>query len=61
MAKDKHCDGCIYYRSFHNTDRYCAYIFLTGSRRPCPPGAECTEKVTKKEWRWKKVKADENH
>ena len=60
MAKDKKCDGCFYYRSLNNTDWYCTYIFEEGRRRPCPPGAECTVKITKKEWRWKKVKANEN-
>lgn len=60
MAKDKHCDGCFYYRAT-NLDWYCAYIFLTGSRRPCPPGKECTVKIAKNKRRWKKVKADENN
>ena len=55
MAKDKNCSDCYFYKHT-GTDWYCAYIFMTNSRRPCPPGAECTEKVPRKVKRRKKVK-----
>ena len=60
MAKDPNCADCFYYRCC-NIDWYCSYIFMTGSRRPCPPGKECTVKVSRKVNRRKKVKVDENH
>ena len=38
------CEGCIHLRGRRNADATCYYLFDTGHRRPCPPGAECTVK-----------------
>jgi hypothetical protein len=27
----------------------CDYIFKTGKRRPCPPGKDCTVRITKRQ------------
>lgn len=54
MAQD-YCDDCCYSSKMGCGDsRYCAYIFKTGRRRPCPPGDACTEKVPRKVIRRKK-------
>lgn len=47
-AFDPHCRGCIYLSGMSNELYYCAYIFKTGKKRPCPPGKECTEKKTRR-------------
>ena len=45
MAKNN-CDNCFYYRRTYSGGlRYCAYLFVTGHRRPCPPGDGCTVKI----------------
>lgn len=36
------CDGCRYFFGTFPYNRCCNYIFLVGSRRPCPPGKDCT-------------------
>lgn len=36
------CVGCQYYSTHTYT---CDYILITGHRRPCPPGKDCTAKV----------------
>lgn len=59
MAKKNYCDDCFYYRST-NLDRYCAYIFIEHTRRPCDPGDKCTVKIPRKVKRRKKVMADED-
>ncbi len=49
------CKGCGY--AVRLSDGwYCDYINITGHRRPCPPGKECTVRAVvgrdkKKEWR----------
>lgn len=43
------CNGCIYNRPLCSSSHeatYCAYILITGRRRPCPPGEGCTVKRT---------------
>lgn len=41
--KRKHpCTGCRYFFGAYEHNRCCNYIFVTGHRRPCPPGKECT-------------------
>ena len=44
MAKQKKCSTCKYSCriSFEGGDRFCQYILITGHRRPCPGGNECT-------------------
>lgn len=36
------CGSCKYGYMHMNFGPYCDYILLTGHRRPCPPGEECT-------------------
>ena len=60
MAK-KNCDNCFYWKMVHGEGlRYCAYIFIEGHRRPCPPGDECTVKITTKVKRRKKAEERKN-
>lgn len=48
IPQSKSCDGCHYWRQFHYnavsacSTRYCAYIVMTGHKRPCSV-AHCTE------------------
>lgn len=44
MAKLKKCSTCKYNcrLSFEDGDRFCQYILITGHRRPCSVGDECT-------------------
>lgn len=51
---DKHCVGCYFYRCICTGWVGCHYILLTGKKRPCPPGKDCT--VKKERRRRKKVK-----
>ena len=50
----KHCDNCIYRKKFSFNTPYCDYLCMTGKRRPCPGGDECTAKVTRRVYRKKK-------
>lgn len=51
MEQDKHdgtghpCRGCFHWRGSYYGDICCNYIFDMNRHRPCPPGAECTERV----------------
>lgn len=45
-CKDR-CAGCFFLGRSTGT---CDYIFIVDQRRPCPPGDECTEFITRKEW-----------
>lgn len=45
-CKDR-CAGCFFQGRSTGT---CDYIFIVDQRRPCPPGDECTEFITRKEW-----------
>lgn len=45
---DKHCLDCSYCKGNTEADLCCCYIFITGKRRPCPPGKGCTEKIKRK-------------
>ena len=38
------CEGCRYFFGMTFYTRCCNYIFLTGHRRPCLPGAQCAVK-----------------
>lgn len=49
--RDRHCDGCIYYRKMQCGVWYCGYIFIRGKRRPCKPGKGCTVKIVLKKKR----------
>ena len=44
MAKQKKCSSCKYSCriSCEGGDRFCQYILITGHRRPCQGGSECT-------------------
>lgn len=49
------CDDCFYCRKLdYSMGRFCAYLFVTGQRRPCPPGDGCTVKVGRAVYRRKK-------
>lgn len=49
MTNKKHpCHGCIYMSIVSSSIPCCNYIFIEDKRRPCPPGAECTVKTTKR-------------
>ena len=44
---DQACKGCEYHGKLHpgeTSPGCCDYLLITGRRRPCPPGAGCTEK-----------------
>lgn len=41
---DRHCEGCKYLSAINHELRYCAYLFNTDKRRPCPAGKGCTAK-----------------
>lgn len=54
MAKSN-CDDCFYRCKLNGGSiGYCKYLFVTGQRRPCNPGEECTVKVSVKLKRRKK-------
>ena len=55
MAKVcSNCDDCFYCRQLdYSMGRFCAYLFVTGHRRPCPPGDGCTVKVGREVYRRK--------
>lgn len=40
--------NCVHNGHWDTDTRYCAYLFNTGTRRPCPAGPGCTEYVPKK-------------
>lgn len=43
---DPHCFPCVYYGK---STRTCDYILIEDHSRPCPAGAGCTARITKKE------------
>lgn len=49
MAKKHPCEGCRYFYGFYANTRCCNYIFVTGKKRPCPPGEECTVRKKQEE------------
>ena len=54
---DKHCMGCYYYKPLNCPEmRCCNYIFMTGHKRPCDPGKDCTVKVKNKRPKGRKPK-----
>lgn len=44
----KYCKGCIYWGGAYEGYETCNYIFIEKHSRPCPPGKDCTEKITGK-------------
>lgn len=46
IVNPKRCRDCVY-----GWKSYCTYILITGHRRPCPPGDECTVRITIKDAR----------
>lgn len=53
----KRCAGCFFQGRSTGT---CDYVFIMNRRRPCPPGAECTEMVTEREMAMRKASWDVN-
>lgn len=53
----KYCYGCAFQQAINGGARgasgylYCAYLFMTKKRRPCPAGDGCTAKISPAEWR----------
>lgn len=45
------CLGCIYMGWVGSYLGCCNYLLMTGKRRPCPPGKECTVKHKQKRTR----------
>lgn len=41
----EYCEGCDYF--FGSCVKTCNYLFVTGHRRPCPPGKDCTVRKEK--------------
>lgn len=39
------CEGCFHWRGRYYGDICCNYIFDMDRNRPCPPGADCTERI----------------
>lgn len=50
-GKMKECEGCIYVCQLAASVWCCDYLGLTGHRRQCPPGADCTVRVQGKKER----------
>ena len=48
VQNDPACEWCYYYRELNpnggNAQKACHYMLIEGRRRPCEPGAACTEK-----------------
>lgn len=55
---DRYCRGCYYYKQISEHTKCCIYIFVTGHKRPCDPGTGCTEKVSVKGKRKRKMKGN---
>lgn len=49
MACNSYCNGCVYKGIVQGHVPCCNYIFMEDKRRPCPPGAGCTVKLTNRE------------
>lgn len=45
----KYCVGCWYFFGYYEGSRCCNYIFVSGEKRPFPPGKDCTERREKTE------------
>ena len=45
---DPACVGCIYMGWIACYMGCCNYLLMTGKRRPCPPGKDCTVKYKPK-------------
>lgn len=50
----RNCVGCAY-SGQASSMVHCAYIFIVGQRRPCPPGDACTVRVSAGRGRPRKV------
>lgn len=53
-VRSARCRGCFALGSRGS----CNYIFIMEHRRPCPPGAQCTARMTRKELSMRKVTWD---
>lgn len=45
MEHGSHCRGCIYCAIVGGMAS-CDYLFQVGTPRPCPPGKDCTVRIT---------------
>ena len=47
MSRGKHpCEGCRYFHGDYLYNRCCNYIFVTGHRRPCKAGENCSVRAS---------------
>ena len=53
---DKHCIGCHYYAGISDNIYYCSYFVKEDKLRPCPPGKDCTEKISRGSYKAKEKK-----
>lgn len=52
---NKFCDDCVYYVKLGcGSLRCCNCLIDTNHKRPCPPGAGCTVKISRKVYRRKR-------
>ena len=42
MAEKHPCEGCYYHQGYNRFSACCNYFLITGQRRPCPTGKDCT-------------------
>lgn len=49
VVMDPHCKGCAYLGYAGGGYTCCDYLFKENRRRPCPPGKDCTVKITPKQ------------
>lgn len=47
-VSNDYCKDCICYFGDSENNKCCNYIFIHGTKRPCPPGKDCTVKEKKK-------------
>ena len=51
LPRSRRCKGCVYGVRMSGDIFYCDYLTRVGKRRPCPPGDECTVRVTTRQQR----------
>lgn len=55
MVDNKKCRTCVYFGGSFDECCTCNYIFVHGTRRPCPLGSACTVKKPRKKVRKMKI------
>jgi len=53
IVSNEYCEDCICYYGDSENNKCCNYIFIHGTKRPCPPGKDCTVKKTREKIRRK--------